>query len=174
MVMTGNKENHTNGQVYVRIDNRLLHGQVVQYWLGHLEITHLIVADDVVAGTESMSVIYRMALPESVELTVVPVHRLPSVIAQAEPSSILVLMRDTCDVDEAMQCGLEIDRITLGNIHTAKDRTRVTDSVYLSTEQVDGLVRLLRQGIEVDIQTFPGEVLRLQIDPEGKTHWARS
>ena len=42
-------------RIHVRVDNRLLHGQVVQFWIGHLEIAHLIVADDEVARTEAMA-----------------------------------------------------------------------------------------------------------------------
>ncbi len=162
-----------DAQVYVRVDNRLLHGQVVQFWIGHLEISHLVVADDDMAENEAMQTIYRMALPETVELSVNTVEDLPAELERSAGHSTMVLLRGIQDLECALECGAKFNRVTLGNVHAAPERSRVTDSVYLSEEEVRTLARLKTNEIEIEIQTFPGEILRLVVDKEGGTRWSR-
>ncbi|MCP4675814.1 MAG: PTS sugar transporter subunit IIB [Deltaproteobacteria bacterium] len=162
-----------DAQVYVRVDNRLLHGQVVQFWIGHLEIAHLVVADDDMAENEAMQTIYRMALPETVELSVNTIRDLPAELERSAGHSTMVLLRGVQDLTCALECGAEFSRVTLGNVHAAPERARVTDSVYLSEEEVRALARLKANEIEIEIQTFPGEILRLVVDGEGGARWSR-
>ncbi len=162
------------GHLHVRIDNRLLHGQVVQFWIGHLEIAHLIVADDDMAENEAMPTIYRMALPESVGLSVTPVGRLAEELERAKQLSTMVIIRDVGDLMRALEGGVSIGRVTLGNVHAAPDRGRVTDSVYLSSREIDALMELVKKNVEIEIQTFPGERLRLAMDQGGAARWSRS
>ena len=163
-----------SGRVHVRVDNRLLHGQVVQYWLGHLEITHLIVADDGVARNEAMSIIYRMALPDTVQLTIIPLGDLPAMLKELDSVGTMVLIKDVQAAVRSVARGATISAVTLGNVHAAADRARITDAIYLSAEEVDALASLCRQGIVVEIQTFPGEVMRLGLNEDGGTRWLRS
>ena len=51
--------------------------------------------------------------------------------------------------------------------------SRVTDSVYLSEEEQTALARLVKRGVEVEIQTFPREALRLEIDEDGGSSWSK-
>jgi mannose/fructose/N-acetylgalactosamine-specific phosphotransferase system component IIB len=161
------------GQVHLRVDNRLLHGQVVQFWIGHLEVADLIIADDEVACNAAMPTIYRMALPEAVGLKVITVPELKAELDQTGPLTTMVLMRDIRDVLRAIGAGVVIRQITLGNVHATAERNRVTDSVYLSERETEELYGLRREGIEVEIQTFPGEILRLADDNKGETRWLR-
>jgi len=156
---------------HVRIDNRLLHGQVVQFWIPHLEIDHLVIADDAVAANRAMLAVYRMALPERVGLEVVPIERLPAALASAGGRSTMVLISDVADAVRAWELGLELPRLTLGNVHSAPTRERVTDSVFLSPDELAALTAMLEHGVAVEIQTFPGETLRLQVDDQGEAKW---
>lgn len=159
--------------LHVRIDNRLLHGQVVQFWIPHLEIDHLVIADDGVAANPAMLAVYRMALPERVDLDVVTIADLPATIARNRTRSTMVLLSDVEDAVRAHEGGLELTGLTLGNVHSLPARLRVTDSVFLSPDELDALAGLVAQGIEVEIQTFPGETLRLEDDDRGAATWVK-
>jgi len=163
----------TKNKVHVRIDNRLLHGQVVQFWIGHLGISHLVIADDETSENESMPIIYRMALPDNVELTIVPISELAAPLDKTKPSQTMVLIRDVDGARQVLKCRVPIECIVLGNIHSSQERTRVTDSVYLSEQEIESLVELKKRDIDIQIQTFPGEVLRLVVDEQGGQSWLR-
>ena len=174
---TGKKENRDSlmsGNLYVRVDNRLLHGQVVQFWLGHLQISHLIVADDDVATNEAMKTIYSLAMPEAVGLTITPMANLKEELKQVLSVNTMVLLKDIKDAEQASSLGVVFNQLTLGNIHSSADRTRITDSVYLSDSEIERLVALSRKSIRIEIQTFPGVTLRLDPDGEGGARWVKS
>jgi hypothetical protein len=50
---------------------------------------------------------------------------------------------------------------------------RITDSVYLSEDEVKNLTSLTGQ-IKIEIQTFPGVTLRLTVDDKGEARWVKS
>ena len=85
----------------------------------------------------------------------------------------MVLLRGIRDLTYALKCGAKFSQVTLGNVHAAPERSRVTDSVYLSEEEVRALAQLQINEIEIEIQTFPSEILRLVVDEEGGTRWSR-
>ena len=161
-----------SNRVYVRIDNRLLHGQVVQFWIPHLSVEKLLVADDEVFGSEAMQTIYRMALPEHVQLAVMPTAELAEKFSALGEESSLVLIRTIDDAKSALDGGCPFERIMIGNVHASPERTRVTDAVYLSEHETNVLCDMRRRGVEIEIQTFPGEVLRLTLTEGGST-WLR-
>ena len=159
-------------RVYVRIDNRLLHGQVVQFWIPHLNIEKLVVADDEVFGNEAMQTIYRLALPTHVSLSVMPVSRLVSELDALGDMTSLVLVRTIEDMKRAVESGCRITDFMIGNVHASPDRSRVTDAVYLSEREIEILSELKESGIEIEIQTFPGETLRFSV-VDGGYKWSR-
>jgi PTS system mannose-specific IIB component len=158
---------------HVRIDNRLLHGQVVQFWIPHLGVENLVVADDEVACSDSMQTIYRMALPNVVALKVVRVDALKDELETLPPISNMVLIRSIEEIASVVESGAEIASITIGNIHAAPFRNRITDAVYLSETETETLRWMVEHGINVEIQTFPGEVLRFNYK-DGGVGWSRA
>ena len=159
--------------MHVRIDNRLLHGQVVQYWIPFLDVNRLVIADDEAADNPAMSAVYRMAVPRRVDLSVVPVRDLAREMSTSKATTTLILISDVFDATRAQVGGLSFDRLVLGNVHAAPGRTRITDSVYLSREEIDSLMRFRLNGGIVEIQTFPGERLQLEIDDNGEPKWSK-
>ena len=159
--------------IHVRIDNRLLHGQVVQYWIPFLEVERLIIADDEAANNPAMSAVYRLAVPGPVDLSVVPVSALAREVRSCKASTTLILISDVSDAARAQMNDLTFDRMVLGNVHATPDRKRITDSVYLSREEIDSLMQFRLNGGRVEIQTFPGERLHLEIDDNGDPKWSK-
>jgi PTS system mannose-specific IIB component len=159
--------------LHLRIDNRLLHGQVVQFWIPYLEVDRLIIADDDVSADGALHAVYRAALPERVALVVTEVADTAHAVAQGSAAVTLVLVSNVDDARRALEAGLELGRLTLGNVHAAADRTRVTDSVHLSGAELASLAELSARGLAVEIQTFPGETLRLVPDEEGAPRWSK-
>ncbi|MCK9523662.1 MAG: PTS sugar transporter subunit IIB [Proteobacteria bacterium] len=159
---------------YLRIDNRLLHGQVVQFWIPYLEIEHLIIADDLAAANPAMSTVYRMAVPRRIRLSVVSIIELAQAAREENALPTLIILSDIFDLARAFMSGFHCPRITLGNIHSAIGRNRITDTIYLTPEEKHALAQFHRDGRVVEIQTFPGEPLRLSLGKSGALEWERA
>jgi PTS system mannose-specific IIB component len=162
----------TPGTIHTRIDSRLLHGQVVQFWIPFLGVERLIIADDEVAGNPSLLAVYRLAAPENLAVQAVPVAELLQELGRGEAVTILVLLAEVSSVARARGLGFCPPRVVLGNVHAAPGRRRITDAVHLSPEETDALGDLVREGAEVLIQTLPGETLRLGVDEKDVPRWS--
>jgi len=159
--------------VHVRVDNRLLHGQVVQFWIPSLDVQRLVIADEATAADQTLVSLYRMVMPKNVTLDVVPPAGLKQALAAGGAVSTLVLLGNIADVISARRSGFAFDRLTIGNVHASGGRSRITDSVYLSEEEVRDLLELKREGAAIDIQSFPGEQFRLELDDRGGPVWVK-
>jgi mannose/fructose/N-acetylgalactosamine-specific phosphotransferase system component IIB len=158
---------------HVRIDNRLLHGQVVQFWIPHLEVQRLVIADDATAADEALVSLYRMVMPRNVTLDVVSPDALGAVLGDGADASTLVLLGSVDSAVRARKGGFAFERLTIGNVHAAADRERVTDSVHLSAAELASLLELRKAGTAIDIQAFPGERFRLELDYRGGAVWEK-
>ncbi|MDD5309344.1 MAG: PTS sugar transporter subunit IIB [Deltaproteobacteria bacterium] len=159
--------------VRIRVDNRLLHGQVVQFWIPFLGVQRLLVADDEVAANPAMLAVYRLAAPKNVEVTVTRVASLCAQLDGSPAASTLVLVSDVSDAARAQEHGYRFDELMIGNVHATPERRRITDAVYLSADEERTLLEMTRRGVTVGIQTFPSDALRLGEDVAGGPRWSK-
>ncbi|MBX5484268.1 MAG: PTS sugar transporter subunit IIB [Myxococcaceae bacterium] len=141
----------------VRVDNRLIHGQVVEAWLPHLKVDRVAVADDEAAQNALIRAAMGLAVQPSIEVMIQRVAELPWSRIVNDDVRTLVLVRDVKDAVEASARGLALHKLNLGNIHFATGRKQVSPSVYLSPEEVQQLADLAKQGVAVDARGTPND-----------------
>jgi PTS system mannose-specific IIB component len=146
----------------VRVDNRLLHGQVLETWMPGLKATEVVVADDEAA----LSPLARAAMTLCVPCeTPARIERMAAVdfagLAQSK-ATVLLLVRDVAGLAAAVGRGLTpalTPRINLGNVHFATGRRPVTASVFLTADELGTLKTLEEAGFAVDAQAIPSDVV---------------
>jgi PTS system mannose-specific IIB component len=141
----------------VRVDNRLIHGQVVEAWLPALHATRILVADDEAAGSPLTRAAMGLAVPAPVKVEIVPIAKADFAAAQASPERTLVLLRDVHDAMRARELGLSFSALNLGNVHFASGRVQVSSSVFLSPAELEALRRLSGAGVQIDLRPVPKE-----------------
>ena len=141
----------------VRIDYRLIHGQVVAKWLKVSPVRRIVLVDDVLGNDEFMSDIYKMAVPKGTAVDIVTVSKAKSVLDQTNDTVFLIFKDiDTCC--RAVQSGVEIPAVNVGAIPNEKDR-----KLAISPEELEKLKDLEAQGIEITVQPIP-EIAALSFD----------
>ncbi|MGH7531216.1 MAG: PTS system mannose/fructose/N-acetylgalactosamine-transporter subunit IIB [Gemmatimonadales bacterium] len=140
-----------------RIDDRLIHGQVVVGWGQPLDCTFIVLVDDEVRGSEWEQDLYRMGVPPHIEVIFASVdeaaRQLPTWEADARVGILLV-----GDIDTAValvSCSNSVKRLNIGGIHHRSGRTERLRYVYLTDEEAAQLRRLAARGIEVTAQDVP-------------------
>jgi PTS system mannose-specific IIB component len=141
----------------VRVDNRLIHGQVVEAWLPHLKVGRVAVADDEAAHNPLIRAAMALAVQPSVEVVIQPLRDFNFERITRDDVRTLVLVRDVKDALEAKERGLKLARLNLGNVHFATGRRQVSASVFLSPEELDQLKLLAQEGVAVDARGVPSE-----------------
>jgi mannose/fructose/N-acetylgalactosamine-specific phosphotransferase system component IIB len=147
--------------VLCRVDDRLVHGQVVIGWGRPLSVRVIVLVDDVVATNGWEQDLYRMAAPEGVEIifatTAEAVERLPS--WHADPRATILLTGDLQTM-VALQAARQelITAVNLGGIHYRPGREERLRYLYLDEMEI-ALVDLMRsRGATVTAQDLPTAV----------------
>ena len=142
-----------------RVDDRLIHGQVVVGWGNRLDPDRYVVADDDVAAAEWEQELYVLSVPDEVDVEFVAVSegrkRLPDWRGSEE--RIVLLTRKVESMLRLARGGtLEGETVNLGGIHHEPGRTRTLSYLYLNEEDRDRLRDLEAEGVRVEARDLPG------------------
>lgn len=141
----------------VRVDNRLIHGQVVEAWLPSLKVSRVVVADDEAASSPLVRAAMALAVPSAIEVQIQALGQLDFAGVSADGVKTLVLLRDVAAVPFAKAQGLEVEHLNLGNVHFGTGRRQVSPSVFLSEAELQVLQRLTEEGVRVEARAVPTE-----------------
>jgi mannose/fructose/N-acetylgalactosamine-specific phosphotransferase system component IIB len=159
--------------VLFRVDERLIHGQVVVGWGSQLHAERIVVVDDDLASSRWEQELYELGLPTETqsEFTTVAAARdaLPQWLRNSQ--RVIVLTRDISTMLRLARDGLlrESD-INIGGIHHAPGRRRVLPYIYLSAGEESALRQLAEIVAHVSARDLPGA---RSVDVEHLLHGAR-
>lgn len=149
-----------------RVDERLIHGQVVLGWGGRLAPTRYLVVDDELAASEWEQELYRLSLEDHAEARFVTVEQARAAIDdwRGEPVRAVLLTRDLRTmVRLAEDGGLRGEEVNLGGIHHAPGRVPVRSYLHLDPADRARIARLDELGVRVSGRDLP-DSLRVGLD----------
>ncbi len=141
-----------------RVDDRLIHGQVVVGWGSHLGLDFIAVVDDELAASDWEQDLYRAGLPDGVEARF---SRIEDAIGEIPEWSGgrekgFILTRDVATMRALAEAGaLTGIEVNLGGLHDAPGRQRVLPYLFLSDDDREELGRLQRADVHVTAQDVP-------------------
>jgi PTS system mannose-specific IIB component/fructoselysine and glucoselysine-specific PTS system IIB component len=140
-----------------RVDERLIHGQVVVGWARKLRPRRIIVVDDELAGDAIEQSIYRTGIPDDIEADFLSereaIATLPRVLDAEE--SAFVLTPDLPTMARLARLGVAIEEINVGCIHRGEGRRRVLPYVSLDEADEHLIDELEREGVRVVARDVP-------------------
>ncbi len=140
-----------------RIDDRLIHGQVVVGWGKPLGVAFIVLVDDVVATSDWEQELYRMGVPPEMEVhfhtAADAVNALPAY--RADPRPGILLTGDIATMQRLVDAA-GVDRVNIGGIHSRAGRTQRLRYVFLSADEEQQLRALAAHGATVTAQDVPG------------------
>jgi mannose/fructose/N-acetylgalactosamine-specific phosphotransferase system component IIB len=141
-----------------RIDDRLIHGQVVVGWGQPLELRFIVLVDDDVATSDWEQELYRMGVPPEMSVHFHTVEdaaaRLAEFNRSAQPGMLLV--GDIGTMQRLVSAaGGQIRAVNVGGVHHSPGRTGRLRYVFLTGAEEDGLKAIEGLGAEVTAQDVP-------------------
>lgn len=142
-----------------RIDDRLIHGQVVTAWIRRYPINRILIIDDELSKNRLMERIYRAAAPVGVEVLIKPVDEAVKFLKEngERGESILILVKIPEVIESLLERGIEIRKVILGGMAARKGRKTFIKNVSASGEEIESMRRICGQGIEMIYQLVPDE-----------------
>jgi len=149
---------------WVRIDNRLVHGQIIETWLPYLGSRIILVVNDELAEDVLRQEIIRLAVPAGVELLFCRVDGVLGALKAegALSDDVLLLFASCADANRAHQAGLAFTSLNVGNLHYAPGKQQLCPHVAVSSEDIVCLRYFSRQGVCLDFRCVPKDSTRVR------------
>jgi len=140
-----------------RIDDRLIHGQVVVGWGQPLDIRFIVLVDDEVAASEWEQELYRMGVPPEMDVYFLNVARavdeLPRLRADTRQG---ILLTGDIDTMRRLVDSGGITSVNLGGIHHRTGRSQRLRYVFLNNDEESALREIAALGVSISAQDVPG------------------
>lgn len=137
----------------VRVDYRMVHGQIVAKWIKFRPVDRLILADDSLVDDPFMGDIYRMAVPDR-EVDIVKLGDVQTAIDRKN-DTVLLIFKDVASAYTVYKNGLQLPELNVGAVQNSAQRKAVVQGVALSVEEYEKLNEMKDEGVNVFLQPIP-------------------
>ncbi len=143
----------------VRVDDRLLHGQVITGWCKHRPFTRIVIVDDATAADSFFREVLILAAPPGIQVHVFSLDEGIRALCQ-EPGSrkrTMILLKSPADAKRLYEGGIRYAALNIGGLSSRPGRRNVYKNIAITEEELALLETLMEQGVTVTFQTVPGE-----------------
>ena len=147
----------------LRVDDRLIHGQVAVMWSKQLAVTRNIVANDEIAANELQASALKMAAPAGVKAAILPVEKAQGIIndPRSEGMKILTISNNPQDLRDVLKGVSERPVLNIANYGriggSLADKKKITETVYLTQEDIETVREIHDMGVEIIYQPLPND-----------------
>jgi fructoselysine and glucoselysine-specific PTS system IIB component len=143
----------------VRVDHRLLHGQVAFSWTKFLGTDCILIANDEVAKDELRMSALRLSKPAGVKLVIKSIDDSAEALLTGvtDKYTLMILLENVEDAWRLSEKVAAIHQINLGGTKSAEDRRQISKAVFLSEDDSNKLRQMHEKGIEINVQMIPNE-----------------
>ncbi len=143
----------------VRIDTRLLHGQVATAWTKQIAPNRIIVVSDGVAHDELRKTMIEQAAPPGVPANVVPISKMVEVAKDPRfgATKAFLLFETPQDLLRCIEGGVDIKKVNIGSMAHSVGKVVVTNAIAMGEDDVKTLEELKAKGVEFEARKVPSD-----------------
>jgi mannose/fructose/N-acetylgalactosamine-specific phosphotransferase system component IIB len=143
--------------VHVRMDNRLIHGQILVSWNAEFKIDHIIVTNDRVAADPLQVTLLKAVAPIGATVSVLSIKDCVACCngPQADDENIFIIAKFPEDGLALVEEGLNMPVLNLGNQAYVRGSKKLSNTVYLTESGVKALKKLHEMGIRITCRMMP-------------------
>ena len=142
---------------FIRIDHRLLHGQVVFSWSKSLQINRILVVTDEAANDEFKKMSLELSKPQGIKLNIFTVENTLTKISKIEALSenIMMIFGNTKDVRQFCESYSNVKEINYGGIIKKEGSKQFSNAIFLTENEIEDAKVLKSMGIKQFMQQVP-------------------
>ncbi|WP_034551150.1 mannose/fructose/sorbose PTS transporter subunit IIB [Carnobacterium funditum] len=147
----------------VRIDDRLIHGQVATVWTKTLKINRILVVSDEVAKDTLRKTLLKHAAPSDGTANVITIDKMIAIYQnpQFDIFKAMLLFTNPHDVKRVVEGGVKFNSVNIGGMSFSAGKRMITNAVAVNAQDVEDFNYLNEQGIELEIR---------KVASDSKTH----
>lgn len=140
--------------IFARVDDRLIHGQIVQAWLPELNVDEVLIPCAKHRASLLNKNLLRLSLPYEYELTVLDSHACVQ-YARNSHKRILALVGTLQELADLIEDGLQIKSINIGGMHFKDNAQKLAENVFLDEQDKHWLKVIKGLGIQIETRAVP-------------------
>lgn len=147
------------GIIHIRIDDRLIHGQVAGLWLNELKATRVMVINDQVAQDEVQKSLLRMVAPGNINTSIISEEKAYENISQNKycGQRVMVLVKSPEELTRLVDKGLTLGEVNIGNMSSRADTEVIFPGVSVTKSEKDAFLSLLDKGTKITFRKTPSD-----------------
>ena len=140
--------------IFARVDDRLIHGQIVQAWLPELNVDEVLIPFSKGSEGRLNRGLLRLSLPYEYELTILDS---PAAARRANESNrrIFLLMGSLKEAADLIKDGLQIKSLNIGGMHFKDGAQKLAENVFLDNDDKRFLKLIRDLGIRIETRAVP-------------------
>ncbi|MBR4681839.1 MAG: PTS sugar transporter subunit IIB [Elusimicrobiaceae bacterium] len=140
--------------VFARVDDRLIHGQIVQAWLPQLNVDEVIIPRTKRNQHTLNGGLLRLSLPYEYELSIMEAPKIAAYVASSK-RRIFLLMDSLQDFTDLLTDGVKINSVNIGGMHFKEGAQKLADNVFLDKADKHALKLIYDLGIGIETRAVP-------------------
>ena len=142
---------------FLRIDSRLIHGQVAGSWVNHVDPDTLIAASDAAANDELRKTLLLQVGPASARTNVLDIAKTVRVYYNPDYQGMrtMIVVESPMDALALIEAGIKVDEVNVGGVTFKEGMTLITEAVSVNDEHVKAYKALNDLGVKMTLQQVP-------------------
>ncbi|MFC1724958.1 PTS system mannose/fructose/N-acetylgalactosamine-transporter subunit IIB [candidate division KSB1 bacterium] len=141
----------------VRIDDRLIHGQVIVGWGSFLNPEVIVVCNDEIADSDMEKELYSSTIPDSIEIIFLSVEQTAQLLKSDDLNNrkFILLMESPFDALRLLELGGNLSSINIGGLHFKNEAVQFLTYVYLNKDEISCFRKIMDMGVELECRDLP-------------------
>ena len=132
--------------VEVRVDDRLIHGQVCGYWIPQFDVQRILIVDNEIVNDENRKVSLKFGIPPRCKL---------SIFDSNEGIRVMILVRSPEPLAEMLDYGYTFDHVTVGNMSTKDGAKQIRNNMFVNEKEAAAFKKIKEHNIPMYYQITP-------------------
>jgi PTS system mannose-specific IIB component len=144
--------------VLARVDDRLIHTEILTLWVPEVRANRIIIVDDVVAKDKFRSKVIKEMAPQGLIIHVYGIDRATEKLKEApsfDGERVIVIAESPLVFEELIKRGIKINQLNIGGMGIRGERKAVARRVACDTMEMEAIHELIKKHVHVYFQTVP-------------------
>lgn len=143
----------------IRVDDRLIHGQIVAAWVKSLGLERIWIIDDATANDNFLKNVMKMVAPPGIDFNVNSMDEIDSIAKtyDEDDKKTIVLVKYPYVAERLFATGISFKELQVGGIGASAERKKVYKNISMTDEELETCKRMKESGINVYMQVTPDD-----------------
>ena len=144
--------------IFTRIDDRLIHGQVVTQWIKqYKEVKHIMCVDDKTAKDPFMQTMFSYLIPSGMTIENKTIEDAAKLLKEGLPKPTMLIAKVPDTIKALRDAGCPIDYFNIGGMGMSGDRKKFFQNISMSDHEKEIIKQMIDEGVKVEIQIIPAQ-----------------